>query len=131
MTCLISGETVTVRNAAHSLDELGEPAGEAVTETAVDNVVVCPGATADLDSTRPNGVTVAFTLCFPKGADVSLKDATVTVRGTDYKVVGDPKRYTARPLGPHLRGDPNRWLGRSARSRSSGRAGTAADTPRS
>ena len=67
MTCLISGETVTVRNAAHSLDELGDP----------------------------NGVTVAFTLCFPKGADVSLKDATVTVRGTDYKVVGDPKRYTA------------------------------------
>ena len=34
-------------------------------------------------------------LCFPKGADVDLRDATVTVRGTDYKVVGDPKRYTA------------------------------------
>ena len=26
---------------------------------------------------------------------MSLKDATVTVRGTDYKVVGDPKRYSA------------------------------------
>ena len=83
MMCLISGETVTVRNAAQSFDELGEPTGETVTETTVDNVVVCPGATADLDSTRPNGV------------DVGLKDATVTVRGTDYKVVGDPKRYTA------------------------------------
>ena len=67
---------MTVRNAAQSFDELGEPTGETVTETTVDNVVVCPGATADLDSTRPNGV-------------------TVTVRGTDYKVVGDPKRYTA------------------------------------
>lgn len=95
MMCLISGETVTVRNAARSLDELGEPTGEAVNEAEVDNVVVFPGATADLDSTRPNGVTVVFTLCFPKGADVSLKDATVTVRGTDYKVVGDPKRYSA------------------------------------
>lgn len=95
MMCLISGETVTVRNAVRSLDELGEPTGETVTEAEVDNVVVCPGATADLDSTRPNGATVAYTLCFPKGADVSLKDATVTVRGTDYKVVGDPKRYAA------------------------------------
>lgn len=66
MMCLISGETVTVRSAAQSFDELGEPTGETVTEAAVDNVVVCPGATADLDSTRPNGVTVAYTLCFPK-----------------------------------------------------------------
>lgn len=101
MTCLIAGETVTVRSAARSFDELGELAGETVTETAVDNVVVCPGATVDLDSTRPNGVTVAYTLCFPKGAGVSLKGATVTVRETDYEVIGDPKRYTeANTPGP-------------------------------
>lgn len=101
MMCLISGETVTVRNAVWSFDELGEPTGETVSEEAVDNVVVCPGATADLDSTRPNGVTVAYTLCFPKGSDVTLKDATVTVRGTDYKVVGEPKRYTAANTPGH------------------------------
>ena len=53
MMCLISGETVTVRNAAQSYDELGEPTGETVSEEAVDNVVGCPGATAALDSTRP------------------------------------------------------------------------------
>lgn len=94
MMCLISGETVTVRNTERPLDELGEPTGETVTETAVDNVVVCPGATADLDSTRPNGVSVAYTLCFPKGCDVRLKGATVNVRGIDYLVVGDPQRYT-------------------------------------
>ena len=101
MTCLISGETVTVRNFDPLLDELGEPINGTVTETAVDNVVVCPGATADLDSTRPNGVTVAYTLCFPKGADVSLRGATVNVRGDDYEVVGDPKRYAeANTPGP-------------------------------
>lgn len=99
MMCLISGETVTVRNAAQSFDELGEPTGETMTEATVDNVVVCPGATADLDSTRPNGVTVAYTLCFPKGADVDLKDATVTVRGTDYKVSATPSD-TPRPTRP-------------------------------
>ena len=32
MMCLISGETVTVRNAVQSLDELGEPTGETVAE---------------------------------------------------------------------------------------------------
>lgn len=40
MMCLISGETVTVRNAAQSFDELGEPTGETMTEATVDNVVV-------------------------------------------------------------------------------------------
>lgn len=93
--CLISGETVTVRNAAQSFDELGEPTRRDDDRGDGRQRRGLPGATADLDSTRPNGVTVAYTLCFPKGADVDLKDATVTVRGTDYKVVGDPKRYTA------------------------------------
>ncbi len=91
---IISGEAVTVRNVSKAYDELGEPVGETATETTVANVVVAPGATSDLDSTRPEGVRVAYTLCFPKGADVSLKGATVTVRGTDYEVVGDPQRYT-------------------------------------
>lgn len=94
MTCLIAGETVTVRNIEQAFDELGEPTGATATETTVDNVVVCPSATADLDSTRPNGVTVAYTLCFPKGCDVRLKGATVNVRGVDCLVVGDPQRYT-------------------------------------
>lgn len=94
MTCLIAGETVTVRNVEQAFDELGEPTVATATETTVENVVVCPGATADLDSTRPNGVTVAYTLCFPKDCDVPLKGATVNVRGIDYLVVGDPQRYT-------------------------------------
>lgn len=94
MTCLIAGETVTVRNIEQAFDELGEPTGATVAETVVDNVVVCPGATADLDSTRPNGVMVAYTLCFPKDCDVRLKGATVNVRGVDYLVIGDPQRYT-------------------------------------
>lgn len=94
MTCLIAGEAVTVRNIEQAFDELGEPTGATVAETVVDNVVVCPGATADLDSTRPNGVTVAYTLCFPKDCDVRLKGATVNVRGVDYLVIGDPQRYT-------------------------------------
>ena len=45
MTCLIAGETVTVRNIEQAFDELGEPTGATATETTVDNVVVCPGVT--------------------------------------------------------------------------------------
>ncbi len=96
MTALIHGEAVTVTRETVTYDELGEPtATEAVTET-VENVVVSPGATSDLDSTRPNGVTVAFTLHFPKTYAGDLKDAVVGVRGTACKVAGDPQRYAER-----------------------------------
>ncbi len=93
MRGLINGEAVTVTRTTVTYDELGEPTyTEAVTET-VENVVVSPGATSDLDSTRPNGVTVAFTLCFPKTYAGDLKDAVVGVRGIACKAVGDPQRY--------------------------------------
>lgn len=101
MASLIRGETVNVTRAAVTYDELGEPDGTQATTEEVDNVVVAPGATADLDSTRPNGVTVAFTLHFPKTYGGDLKDATVTVRGLDCKVVGDPQRY----VGANTPGD--------------------------
>lgn len=101
MTQLIQGETVEVSRTRRLLDELGEPLGEEVGREEVDNVLVAPGATSDLDSTRPNGVTVAFTLCFPKGYAGALKDAHVTVRGVECKVVGDPQRYVeANTPGP-------------------------------
>lgn len=92
---LIKGETVTVTRTRTKLDELGEPVASASESEVVDGVVVAPGSTADLDATRPEGVRIAYTLCFPKSYAGGLKDAEVTVRGEIYKVVGDPKRYTA------------------------------------
>ena len=92
---------MTVRNIEQAFDELGEPTGATATETTVDNVVVCPGATADLDSTRPNGVTVAYTLCFPKTFTGELKGCAVEVRGERFRVVGGPQRHTeANTPGP-------------------------------
>lgn len=93
MNGLIQGETVTVKRETATLDELGEPVSTETAAEAVEGVLVAPGATADLDSSRPNGVTVAFTLHFPKSYGGELKDATVNVRGIDCKVVGDPQRY--------------------------------------
>jgi hypothetical protein len=91
---LITGESVVVVRRNVSLDELGEPTeGEPDRET-VENVVVAPGATSDLDASRPDGIVVAYSLCFPKGYGKSLRGCSVEVRGTEYAVVGDPKEYT-------------------------------------
>ena len=92
---LIAGEAVTVRTPTIGYDEHME---EVVTwdEATVKNVVVTPGATSDvLDSTRPDGTRVAFTLGFPKTFTASLRGCRVLVRGIECAVIGDPQPYTA------------------------------------
>ena len=95
MSVLIRGEAVTVIRRAVMRDELGEPTevegASSIEEVA--NVLVAPGATSDLDSSRPEGVTVSLTLCFPKSYAGDLKGCAVVVRGKPYEVVGDPIRY--------------------------------------
>ena len=92
---LIAGEAVIVRTPTIGYDEHME---EAVTwdEATVANVVVTPGATSDvLDSTRPDGTRVAFTLGFPKTFTASLRGCHVLVRGIECAVIGDPQPYAA------------------------------------
>lgn len=90
---LIKPEEVTVVRRALAMDDLGEPNGETETAETV-MCVVAPGATADLAASRPNGVSVAYTLHFPKGYTESLYRAHVLVRGEEFAVVGDPKPYS-------------------------------------
>ena len=66
--------------------------------TTVTDVLVAPGATADLEASRPEGVQVAFTLHFPKtwaqpleGCDVELPEPWAA--GNPYKVIGTPAPY--------------------------------------
>ena len=75
-------------------DPFGAPSRVYEWET-VGNVLVAPGATADLDETRPDGVEVAYTLYFPKGFSGDLRGCLAKVRGEEgaYAFVGDPKRY--------------------------------------
>lgn len=93
---MVSGTIVTVsRPTATGTDSYGNPVMHWTDET-VDNVLVSPGATADLEASRPQGVSVAFTLQFPKGYDSSLEGCTVTLPdpwGGVYRVVGDPRPY--------------------------------------
>lgn len=90
---LFQTEPVEVRAKEVELDELGEPVNASERPYSVD-VLVCPGATSDLDATRPNGVSVAYTLHFPKTFTQSLKACDVRVRGKWFSVVGDPQAYT-------------------------------------
>lgn len=110
---LIQGEQVTVIRRTERRDELGEPAGSTEERTEVQNVVVAPGPTADLDAARPEGVTVAYTLCFPKSFDGELRGCSVLVRGAEYPVVGSPQRYTPEntPGGWNLTAEVSRTDG--------------------
>lgn len=100
MLSLIPTEAVTVLRPSVERDDLGEiTEGESAREEV--RCVVCPGATSDMDATRPEGVTVAYTLHFPKTYAGGLRGCSVEVRGTRYDVVGDPQRTTdAATPGP-------------------------------
>ena len=94
---MIKGATVTVSAPnATGTDRFGEPTyGDPVT-TTVDNVLVVPGATSDLEASRPEGVTVAYTLHFPKSFTDDLRGCTVTLPAPwagEYRVVGEPGPY--------------------------------------
>lgn len=100
---LIKTETVTVQRKTVSYDELGEVESEELESEELECIVE-PGASADLEASRPNGVTVSFTVHFPKTYKASLRGASLVLRGKEYAVVGDPQGYTeANTPGPFNR----------------------------
>lgn len=93
---MIKGVTVTVRRPSSTQkDRFGNPVKEWTTET-VNNVLVSPGATADLEAARPEGVTVDLSLHFPKTYNEPLEGCEVMLpapwSGT-YAVIGAPTPY--------------------------------------
>lgn len=92
MRGLLRGQDVEVIHKVEGEpDELGAPTVTERHET-VRNVLVCPGATADaVESMRPDGAVVAYTVAFPKPYDADLHGAEVEIRGRRYRVIGDPQ----------------------------------------
>ena len=94
---MISGQSVTVLTPnTDGTDRLGEPIYIEPTETTVENVLIVPGATADLEASRPDGVTVALTLHFPKTFSGDLRGCSVVITGDyagTYRVIGEPYPY--------------------------------------
>lgn len=93
----IRGTTVTVLTPTSStVDRFNEPVPGEPIATTVGNVLVAPGATESLEATRPDGVTVALTLHFPKSFSGDLRGCNVVLTGEHagtYRVIGDPKPY--------------------------------------
>lgn len=97
------GETVTVKTFVNvGTDPFGSPTREEV-EQVVENVLVQPGACADVvESNRPSGSSVRYTLHFPKTFDSDLEGAEINVRGNWLDVIGKPDHYT-------LENTPTKW----------------------
>lgn len=92
----ITGIEITVLRPQMTKDRLGNEVEGALERESVANVLLVPGATADMQASRPAGVSVAFTLHFPKSFEGSLEGCSIELPppwGGIYKVVGDPQPY--------------------------------------
>lgn len=87
---LLRGQSVEVIRVKVSYVD-GERVESTERET-VQNVLVCPGATADsAANARPDTDRVAYTLAFPKGYDKPLRNCRIVIHGREYRVMGDPQ----------------------------------------
>lgn len=99
---MISGKFGTVtatveRRVRGARDALGNEVVAYAAPTEVD-VLVQPGVTDDMAASRPEGVTVAATVHFPKTWEGDLRGARVSLPGiwewgNPYHVVGVPQGY--------------------------------------
>ena len=93
---MINGVSVTVKRPSSTADDrFGNPVITWTDET-VANVLVSPGATADLEAARPDGVTVDMTLHFPKSYTNTLEGCRVVLPApwsATYDVIGAPSPY--------------------------------------
>lgn len=94
---MIKGFTVTIHSpTAWRVDRYNNRVPDEYEVSQVGNVLVSPGATAELDAGRPDGVSVALMLHFPKTFAGSLEGCLVDLPapfGGTYRVIGNPKPY--------------------------------------
>ena len=94
------GIEVTVLRPTRTTDRLGNEVDGEPEREQVENVLVAPGPTADMEASWPDGVTVALTLHFPKTYTASLEGCSVELpepwEGT-YHVIGNPMPYMRSP----------------------------------
>lgn len=100
---MLRGETVIIRTYhAAGFDAFGAKVRE-YADTEVGDVLVEPGASSNVtESNRPDGVSIRYTLHFPKTFDGALDGAQIMIRGDWYDVIGRPDHYT-------LENTPTKW----------------------
>ena len=94
---MITGISVVIlRPTEDGVDRFGNPVKSEPTRQTVDNVLVSPGSTSDMEAARPDGTVVAYTLHFPKTYTGSLRNCLVELPppwAGVYRVIGDPREY--------------------------------------
>ena len=96
---MISGATVTVITPGEAtVDRLGNNVPGEPTSVDVADVLIGAPTTDDMEAARAEGVTLAYTLHFPKGFTASLRGCTVMLpepwaNEKGYRVHGDPRPY--------------------------------------
>ena len=94
---MIRGVAVTVATPGEpTRDRLGNSVPGEATVTTVQDVLVAAPTVDDMEAARENGITLAYTLHFPKSFTASLRGCTVTLPepwAGEYRVVGDPRPY--------------------------------------
>lgn len=90
---MLTGERViVVTRHEHGTDPAGEPLYEDDQPEPVDDVLVDVSTADSIEATRPDGIRVDCALRVPRSWTYrSLRGARVTVRGHDYRVIGDPQ----------------------------------------
>lgn len=64
-------------------------------EYKIENVLVCEPTTDDYtDTVIPDGKSLAYVLCIPKGDANTWEDTDVIIRGKKFRTVGMPMEYT-------------------------------------
>lgn len=88
------GEKITIKTKIQKgADSLNNPIYED-NLVEVDNVLIAPGLSDDIfDSTRPNGVSIKYTLYLPKTFNMKIENCDVFIRDEWLKVVGSPRHY--------------------------------------
>ena len=94
---MIKGRAVTVRTPnAWEVDRYNNRIPTGYSEATIGNVLISPGATAELEASRPQGVTVAYTLHFPKSFSGNLEGCLIDLPAPytgSYRVIGKPTPY--------------------------------------
>ena len=91
---MIKGETVTVKLLkGEARDPLGAITNE-YEEVTVDDVLVAPSDNYDDEfDVNGTGFKTTYDVFFPKTFDKGVHGAIVVIRGSEYRVVGNPQRY--------------------------------------
>ena len=100
---MIQGETITVlKPVPGPIDAFGSYAPRWETETTIENALIAPGNTADLEpGLRADGDSTTITVHILKTYTGSLRGKRFQIRGELYDIIGDPIPYQSENVpGP-------------------------------